>query len=447
MGPGPLAVRGAAQTKGLNPALPLVHTDNGPNSAEAQGRHYVVLVSLNGLRWDYAKRENAPHLLALAREGAWAPDGMLPSYPALSFANEYTIATGLYPGRHGIVADDFVDPDINKPEKSEPDKNKPGKQARFSITDAAAVADGGWYGGTPLWSLAEKARMRTACIFWPGSEARIGGFRPTWYARSNAKTQATAVLEQAQIDDAVALLHLPAGERPHLIMMSFAEPEAEAAQFGPDAAQSRAAVLKMDSLIGRLKSALDETGLAIDLVVVGGHGLAAVQGPWISLDQLADLNGFDEQSDLLYAQTEQDRVRVYDQLKKASSQFMVFRRKNVPAELNYGQNARVGDPVIIATGPYAIRARKQKSGRPDQSPGTGIGGFDPHRVPEMRASFFAAGPDIVKAKTVAPFEDVNLYPWLAHLLGLAPVKNDGNLNILAGTLRDSGNEASDNSAH
>jgi alkaline phosphatase D len=68
-------------------------------------------------------------------------------------------------------------------------------------------------------------------------------------------------------------------------------------------------------------------------------------------------------------------------------------------------------------------------------------GFDPHLVPEMKASFFAVGPDIVRGKTVEPFENVNLYPWLAHLLGLKAPKTDGSLNILAGTLRDGGAEA------
>jgi alkaline phosphatase D len=67
-------------------------------------------------------------------------------------------------------------------------------------------------------------------------------------------------------------------------------------------------------------------------------------------------------------------------------------------------------------------------------------GFDPHLLPEMKACFFAAGPDLVAGKTVAPFENVNLYPWLAHLLGLDPPKNDGSLNILSGTLRDGGAE-------
>ena len=54
-------------------------------------------------------------------------------------------------------------------------------------------------------------------------------------------------------------------------------------------------------------------------------------------------------------------------------------------------------------------------------------------MPQMKASFFAAGPDMFPGKTVAPFENVNLYPWMAHMLGLTPAKNDGSLNILAGT--------------
>jgi len=117
---------------------------------------------------------------------------------------------------------------------------------------------------------------------------------------------------------------------------------------------------------------------------------------------------------------------------------MVFRLKDVPAELNYNQNPREGDPVVVATGPYAIRAHAPAAGLTDLPPTAGMHGFDPSKVPEMKASFFAAGPDILPGKTVAPFENINLYPWIAHMLGLKPAKNDGSLNILAGTLRDNG---------
>ncbi len=414
-----------AQATALNPALPLVHVDNGPNSSKAQGQHYVVLVSLDGFRWDYAKRDNATHLLALGKQGVWAPEGMMPSYPSLTFPNHFTIVTGLYPEHHGLVANSFYDP---------------ARQARYGISDAKAVTDGTWYSGTPLWSLAESQGMRTACLFWPGSEALIAGFRPAWYAQFDDKAQAAPEVQQARIDNAVALLSLPPVDLPHLIPIYYSEPDHEGHQFGPDAPETRAAIHKMDALIGKLKAALDATHLPIDLVVVSDHGMAHVEGAPIVLDQFAELTGFETAGYLLYGKTEEDRARVYNQLKKASSQFVVYRRKNVPPELNYSQNPREGDPVIIATGPYTILAHAPPAGRADAGPPVGMHGFDPRKVPEMKASFYASGPDIVKGKTVAPFENVNLYPWLAHILGLTPPKNDGSLNVLAGTLRDGGTE-------
>jgi alkaline phosphatase D len=419
--PGRLAGQGTA----FNHALPLTYADNPPNSAWAQQQHYVVLVSLDGFRWDYAKRDHAAHLLALGKSGVWAPAGMLPSYPSLTFPNHFTIVTGLYPEHHGLVANGFYDAARN---------------ARYAMSDEQAVTDGSWYAGVPLWSLAESHGMRTACLLWPGSEAKIAGSRPTWYAHFDSPTQAMPEAQQARIDDAAALLRLPAAERPHFIAIYYSEPDHEGHELGPEAAQTRAAELKVDALVGKLKAALDSTGLPIDLVVVSDHGMAKSEGGWVTLDQFADLKGFETDGSLLYGTTEEDRARVYNQLKKASSQFVVYRLKNVPADLNYSQNPREGDPVVVATGPYAIRAHAPAAGKSDHPPTVGMHGFDPRKVPEMKASFFAAGPDIVEGKTVAPFENVNLYPWLAHMLGLSAPKNDGSLNVLSGTLRDGGAE-------
>jgi predicted AlkP superfamily pyrophosphatase or phosphodiesterase len=412
------AVPGGAGLAEPNPPLPVLHVDNGTNSVAAQAAHYVVLVSLDGFRWDYAKRDDATHLLSLGRHGVWAPLGMLPSYPSLTFPNHFTIVTGLYPEHHGLVANSFYDET---------------KQARYAIADAKAVTDGSWYSGTPLWSLAESQGMRSACLFWPGSEAEIAGFRPTYYLKFDDKID-----DAARIEQVLAWLRLPAADRPHFITLYYSEPDHEGHEFGPEAPETKAAVVKVDGLIGKLKAGLDATGLPIDLVVVSDHGMAKVQGGWITLDQFADLAGFETVGTLLYGKTEEDRERVYNQLKKASPQFVVYRRANVPAALNYSQNPREGDPVVIATGPYAIRAHAPPTGKPDQPPIPGMHGFDPEKLPEMKASFFAAGPDIVVGKTVAPFENVNLYPWLAHLLGLTPPKTDGSLNVLAGTLRDGG---------
>jgi alkaline phosphatase D len=415
-----LGAQQPAPQQAPNLPLPVLHADNGQNTAAAQNAHYVVLVSLDGFRWNYAKREGATHLLALGKHGVWAPEGMIPSYPSLTFPNHFSIVTGLYPEHHGLVANSFYDET---------------KQARYAINDSQAVSDGSWYSGTPLWSLAESQGMRTACFFWPGSEAQIAGYRPTYYLKFDDKID-----EVARIDQIVAWLSLPAADRPHFITLYYSEPDHEGHEFGPEAPETKAAIHKVDGLIGKLKESLDATGLPIDLVVVSDHGMVKTQGPWITLDQLADLTGFESAGYLLYGKTEEDRARVYEKLKHASSQFVVYRRKDVPGELNYSQNPREGDPVVIAAGPYAIRAHGPPEGKPDRPPTAGMHGFDPRRIPEMKASFFAAGPDIVVGKTVQPFENVNLYPWLAHLLGLTPPKSDGSLNVLAGTLRDGGVE-------
>ncbi len=412
----PLLLAGAAgappggQTSAASPGT---SAKNSGNSDWAQAQHYVVLVSLEGFGWDDASGDGARNLLALGKHGASAAQGMLPSYPAFDWPNQLTIVTGLFPEHHGIVADSFLDP---------------ARQARFEANDPKTAADGAWYSGTPLWSLAARREMRTGCIGWAGCTAQIAGSRPTCLGRGSEQPEA----ETRQI---LAWLHLPAAERPHLIAAQFDEPGESARRFGPDAPQTRAAVRRMDAEIGKLKAGLDATHLPIDFVVVSDHGMAKPDGGWITLNQFADLSGFDIAGTLLYGKTEEDRERVYDQLKKATSEFFVYRLKNVPAGLHF-RNERAGDPVIVATGAYAIRA--------DEAAGTGgaslraVDGFDARTVPAMKAIFCAAGPDIVEGKTVAPFANVNLYPWLAHLLGLNPPKTDGSLNILSGTLRDNG---------
>jgi predicted AlkP superfamily pyrophosphatase or phosphodiesterase len=397
---------------------------NSPNSAQAQGQHYLVLVSLDGFRWDYAQRDGAEHLMALGKQGTSVPEGMLPSYPTLGLPNRFTIVTGLYPGHHGLVSDNFYDPD---------------RKARFSAADVKDSADGSWYSGVPLWSLAEGQGMRTAVIGWPGSEAVIAGFHPSYSFGSCNHADTKKCVEQV-----LHWLRLPAAERPHFIAVDFSGLEVEARRFGPDAPEVKAAVLHADELVGRLKAGLDDLGLPVNLVVVSDCGMAKTEGGWITLDQFTSLAGFETDGGLLYGQTEQERERVYRQLNHVSSLFVVYRRKDLPPELHMSLNPRAGDPVVIPTGPYAIRARAPSVGQPDHSPPAGVDGLDP-KQPQMKGVFFAAGPDIAPGKTVAPFENVNLYPWMAHLLGLKPPKSDGSLNILAGTLHDDGTQPQDQS--
>lgn len=398
---------------------PVVTIDHGPNAPQQLSKPYVILVSLDGFRYDYPKRYHADHLLALAAQGASAPEGMIPAYPSITFPNHYTIITGLYPEHHGIVANSFYDP---------------ARKESYSYKDPKTVADGSWYGGTPLWVLAEQQGMRAASFFWVGSEADIQEIRPSFYLKFDGSFP-----NGKRVQQVLAWLHLPPEQRPHFITLYFSDTDTAGHQYGPDSPQVADAVHELDNEIGKLMDGIKESKLPVDLIVVADHGMAKVEGPPIHLDDFGLKSSSFEQisGSLLYPKSEEDAQAAYLALKGKSDKFLVYRRAQVPAGLHFNSNPREGDPVIIPTGPYFISAVTDPL-RPEHPP-LGAHGYDPARMPEMKAIFFAAGPDIHKGIAVAPFENVNIYPLIARILGLditnlktGPV--DGKLDVLQGIL-------------
>jgi alkaline phosphatase D len=321
--------------------------------------------------------------------------------------------TGLYPEHHGIVANNFYDP---------------ARKQRFSYSDPAANRDGSWYGGTPLWVLAEKQGMRTACFFWPGSEAEIDGGRPSYYLKFDDRFP-----DEKRIDQVLAWLRLPAPDRPHFITLYYSTVDHAGHQYGPDSPQTAAAVQHVDQLMAILWAELTQLHLPIDLIVVSDHGMEREQGPWIDLSRYTDLQNFTTVGSLLYPISEAAAEKAYQELKIKTDAFTVYRRKRVPAALHYDANAREGDPVIVANGPYAIRAHVDAE---DLPPEPGAHDYDPRAMKSMRALFLAVGPDIRPGSNLEPFENVNVYPLLAKILGLTAPQVDGSLNVLSKILKD-----------
>lgn len=389
------------------PVIEVPHLDNRP---EELAKHYVVLVSLDGFRYDYAKLYGAPHLAAMGKAGATAPSGMLPAYPSVTFPNHYTLVTGLYPEHHGIVAMSFYDP---------------ARKQRYAFNNPETATDGSWYRGVPLWSLAEKQGMRSACFFWPGSEAEIAGQRPSYYLKYD-----DTLPDEERVDQVVDWLKLPEAKRPHFITLYFAEVDHAGHKFGPDAPETRAAVRHLDSVVGALQAKLAKLHLPIDLIVVSDHGMATEQGDWIDLDQYADFTGIETAGSLMYPETEEAAARLYSKLRIASDKFTVYRRSKMPADLDYTGEPRIGDPVIVPTGPYAIRVHGPADPAQDHPPNKGVHGYNSLVMPEMHAIFYAEGPDIRAGVALKPFENVNLYPFIAEILGLDAPATDGSSGVL-----------------
>jgi predicted AlkP superfamily pyrophosphatase or phosphodiesterase len=83
------------------------------NSAAQQEKPYVILISADGFRYDYAEKYKAEHLLTLANEGVKAAS-MIPCFPSVTFPNHYSIVTGLYPAHEGLVQNGFYDRDLKR---------------------------------------------------------------------------------------------------------------------------------------------------------------------------------------------------------------------------------------------------------------------------------------------------------------------------------------------
>ena len=393
---------------------PVITVPNPPNTAAQQAKHYVILVSLDGFRWDYPRKYGSAHLLKLGAKGASAPEGMLPVYPSLTFPNHISIVTGLYPEHHGIVGNSFWDPI---------------REQTYVYTQTKSNTDGSWYSGTPLWVLAEQQGMRSACLFWPGSEAEIQGKRPSYYLHFDDKFD-----DKKRVDQVVAWLKLPAELRPHFITLYYSNVDHAGHVYGPDSEEVRAAVHHLDEMVGDLQGKIAKLHLPVDLIVVADHGMVTLQGGPVILSDVADLSNFHTEGSLLYAKPDADVQETYEEfLTHPDPRFKVYRRADLPTSLHFDANPREGDPVVVPTGPFAIRANAATTDGDHKS--RGAHGFNPRTMPEMKAIFFAFGPDIRSGVQLRPFENVNIYPFLAKILGLEPPDVDGSLDVLLPALK------------
>lgn len=385
------------------------------NSAAAQQQPYVILISADGFRYDYAEKYQAEHLLQLSSEGVKAAS-MIPSFPSVTFPNHYSIATGLYPSHHGIVHNTFYDA---------------GKQDTYSMSNKPKVRDGAWYGGTPLWVLAEQQQMVSASMFWVGSEAAVKGIRPSYYYHYSER-----IPMENRINAVKDWLTLPEDQRPHFITFYVSEPDHAGHHYGPDAIETAQAVKTVDSIIYRLTEAVRSTGLPVNFIFVSDHGMTAVDREHpLPMPAAIDTNKFIIPASgimmALYAKDKADILPLYETLKKEEDHYKVYLKTNTPAELHYNDTDdrmnRIGDILLIPEWPYVFSSGK---------PSVGYHGFPPLQVKDMHATFMAWGPAFKQHMSIPSFENVNIYPLITEILGLKITEPiDGRKEVLQNILK------------
>ena len=346
-----------------------------PLQTWAAGRdNYTVIISLDGLRWDYLDTYDVPFMQQLAREGVKAV--MQPSFPSKTFPNHYTLATGLTPDHHGIITNTFWDRE---------------RGVEFSLGNKDTRSKGYYHQG-----------VKTATVFWVGSDVAIQGEHPTYWL----DYQTQQLDYPGRVDEIIKLLSLPEDKRPHLVMAYFEEPDRSGHNYGPMNRLTRRAVEDMDRLLSLMWTRIQmlPIGSQVNLIITGDHGMTSVDPKrFVDIDDVLPKHWYErfcnDYPTLIYASAPQ-----------------------------YVTNKNMGDVVVLPDVGWLFADKPSKKQR-------GSHGFD-HTAADMQVGFRAVGPDFkVGYEKPDRFRNVCIYPLLCYLLGVTPSPNDGNLDEVADMLR------------
>ncbi|PWN69998.1 alkaline phosphatase family protein [Chryseobacterium phosphatilyticum] len=391
------------------------------NTVEAQSKPYVIMISTDGFRYDYAKKYNAENLLRLSGNGVQAK-AMIPSYPSITFPNHWSLITGLYPSHHGLIDNFFYDYK---------------RKEVYAMSNKKNAEDGSWYGGIPLWGLAEKQGMVSASLMWVGSASDAGGIRPSYYYPYHEKFTPSEKIEKV-----VNWLKLPEDKRPHFISLYFPEVDGSGHHFGPDTKETETAVHLIDHAIGDLVQKVNALGLKnVNFIFVSDHGMIKVDGgapleiPALLLDKKR-FDFYNSQTLLrVYVKNPDEVKSVYKELKRhTKDDYEVYLDKKLPKYFHFATRDdkynRIGQILLIPKAPKIFLEKGKKSS-------VGKHGYNPRVVPEMKATFYAWGPEFTNNMVIDEFSNVNVYPLVAEILGLKinePI--DGKLKVLKKTLKE-----------
>ncbi len=383
---------------------------------------YVLLISFDGFRSDYIDWYDTPNMDRFIKQGVRS-EGLIPIFVSKTFPNHYSIATGLYAENHGLIGNHFYDPILDE---------------EYSLQDRSKVEDPRFYGGEPLWVTAEKQGIQTASYFWVGSEAPIKGVYPTIW-----KPYEHDFPFESRIDSVESWLSMPKEQRPQLCFLYFHEPDATGHDTGPKSKETALMVSKLDSLFGVLIKKLNTLSIAndLDIIVVSDHGMTEISSErTVDLKKYIDMSSLKQEGSgpycFLYDIDKEEIENIVRGLNQ-SPYISAYRKEDIPERFHFKDHYRIKDVLVLANEGWYIKnqAISSSSEAGDYIPQGGTHGYD-NQLKSMHALFIAKGPSFEKGLVTTPFENINIYPLICHILKIQPSKNiDGKLENIHHILR------------
>jgi predicted AlkP superfamily pyrophosphatase or phosphodiesterase len=403
----------------------------------------VVVISIDGLRWDYLDHgmHPLPNLRALRAGGAYARS-MRSVWPTVTYAAHTTLVTGAAPITHGILANVAFDPF----EKNE----------------------GGWYWYASdirvptLWDVAADARIPVANVTWPVTVgARIPYNIPQyWRAKIEEDEKLFAAITTpglwAEVAQAAkppgehrgdraradAAIHLLRTRKPGLTFVYLADLDTNQHVHGPMSPEAWHTLEETDGLVGEIVAAASEIP-RLAVAIVSDHGFAPIDTevrPNVALRRAGLLRAYTKRKD---GRTE-DVLASYEAVSWRSGASVAVMGREGRAEPTASRvrslfHDLASDPAshigAVLDGervereggfPGAIVVLQAARGatfserydEPMVAPSVSLGmhGWGPD-MPEMGCSFFLWG-DGVRPGPLGDVDMIDVAPTIASLLGL-----------------------------
>lgn len=367
---------------------------------------YVLLISFDGFRADYLDWYPTPHFHALAEAGVRA-EHMLPVYVTKTFPNHYTLATGMYIENHGLIDNYFYDEKLDE---------------TYRLSDRTKVEDARFYGGEPIWVTAEQQGVKSASMFWVGSEAPVAGLQPSIWKRYDHHMPFFD-----RVDSVAAWFSLPENRRPHLVTLYFHEPDETSHHFGVRSAETEQKVAALDSLLGYIMRTMVALPIydRLNIIVVSDHGMVDLSPEKIiQFPEKIDLTGITQERSgpfsFLYPVKGWRARRLVRQLNRIPH-LNAYRKADIPKRYHYRNHYRIKDVLLVADEGWSIPNLK-RAHDPEYLASLTRGathGYD-NQLRSMQAIFIADGPAFKNAYQRAEIQNIMVYPIIAKILGLIP---------------------------
>ena len=386
-------------------ALILVLSGCGRGS---KGR-YVVILSMDGFRYDLPQMYNTPTLDSVAKVGVFSV--IRPVYPSMTLPNHYSMATGLWPDHHGIVNNTFYDSKLD---------------TIFAVGRYDTRSNADLYGGEPIWNTAARQGILCNVFDWIGVEAPVNGKYPAYsilYDPNRTRKQMADMVLEALCKEDVKQI-------PQLVMWYIDEPDKSEHYYSAESQQVRDVVENIDSVLSYFLSEVRSSPVydKIDFIFTADHGHTD-----LSPDRYLNLYNSigtlvercDNQTPLGIVPREGCLQAVMDSLAiYAPGRYRYWLREELPVEFRFGTFASRIAPVIVQPdlGWKIVCDANPEFKKPQ--PGTSAHGYDPMED-DMQRVFYGFGPHFKKGYVHdKQFRSADDYLILCKLLNIKPAPND-----------------------